>query len=319
MSILLEDLQKLLPLSHSKNSARRHVQIFKAVDILYDICTWEKRLTLSGEERELARGFIAALVYEFITDRHVFWYTHHQSQTSLVECGECIDIHDVKVHLTREHRGFGPSLRKVGESEALKPLLDEVLLAALEKPPDKFLELKNVDRLSYKSHPQKTPKRGIWGCITAKIFYFGKGVVNKMEENLLSGTGRANFYRLFLYIQPSFNVWMKAYEQQKISVKAPFAACRKVFSDAACGLEIDGKNRDALKEAISSFNMDEYYKFRGKLAQKDNQIVDDLLMELPHASPPEGLRITNALSTTIRITHHVASDNNLTLNHGCRE
>ena len=295
MSILTQELQNLLPLRESKNSARRHVRIFKAIDILYHLYTLDKHLSLSAVEQDLARGFIAALVFEFITDRNIFEYIHNQFQTSLVECGERIDLHEVKVCLTEEHRGFGPSLRKVGESEALRPLLEEILGAALEKSPRKFLEKKDVDKLSSKVQPKKAPQSGIWGCATKYISQFGVRLVITMDENLLSGRGRANFYRLFLYVQPSFKVWMNAYEQHKISVKAPLSDSWKIFSDAACGLDIDERNREAFNEAILSFGIDDYYKILGKLAQRDSQIVDDLLMMLPNTSPPVGLRITNAL------------------------
>lgn len=306
---LADDLLALLPLSKAINSAQRHILIFRAVDMLCDL---SEENYLSEFEKELAQGFVAALIYEFITNLHIHRYLadyDHMNSTSLVECGKRVNLDKVKGVLpkstelptnTREvtnwqaSYGFGVSIHKVSKAYFTKPYLNEILNVIFSGEMHKLLELKNVDRLSTNHLPASQASIDRSG---RTFFSRLLGSTNHTGNiNLLSNEPfPLNVYRLFLYVYPSFSIWNKAWNHCKNSGVHNRSDIRKIFQIAAMNIKLTEQDFEAFLNVISDFDLKARYMILGNVARTHDNVVDLLISRLPSASAPESLQIMNAL------------------------
>ncbi|NIV15493.1 MAG: hypothetical protein GWN62_30820, partial [Aliifodinibius sp.] len=276
--MLEQDLLEFLPLSKASDSAQRRNLIFSAIDKLDK--EYKNKNTLSQLEEELIRGFVAALVYEFVTDPDIYQNLQDFEggyPTAPVENSQGI--------------GLGISLRKASNIDCVRPFLEEVLDIVFSENPFELIELKDVDRVvrsaSSSSAQQNTLQKTINKLTNLPTLVGDFKVIAKRSS--------LNAYRLFLYIRPSFNIWAKAAVNFLNSPYPKHFQINNILLNAALNIELNEQNRELFLDFIPYFDLNSRYIILGKLAQQDDKIIDWLMSQLPSAPPPESMRTVNAL------------------------
>lgn len=299
---LEKELLLFLPISKASNSAQRHILLFRAMDMLYkqsyDIDD-ENPYELSQIERDLVRGFVAALVYEFVINLHIHRNLTNADDiysTSLVECGKRVKLDEVKDISTDQACGLGISIRKASKAFLVQPYLEEVLDIVFSENPHKLLELKDIDKLLTTEPPSpQQNKRKFRRAFFKRLVTLTERLEDSTELSLINKRSPLNVYRLLLYIHPSFNSWNRAWNYFKNSEFNGRPDINEIFQIAAMNIRLREQDLESFQNAISSFDLNSRYIILGKLAQTQDRIVDVLVSQLPDASPPESLRIVNAL------------------------
>ncbi len=297
-------LKQLIPTKYESTVDKRD-KILRAVE-------WLKKQNRVGRsiltpiEQNLAKGFIAALIYEFVTDSEIYGSTEPTpTTTSLVECGKNINISKIRPILNRgKHTlsGLGVAIWDVSITSFLVFILDEVVELIFDKDYSELIRLKDFEQINHHTSEasSKSTQASFKKQALAKISNSIDGVNDAFNEKLLRDRNPYLAIKLFLYIKrPSPPIWLKAWNTLMASEMSEYTHLQKIMFDSAGEIKAESEYVDAFVESLSLLQTQtrqvNQSVFLGKLAQKNDEFVDFLVEELSGAPPPKSMDIAHGL------------------------
>lgn len=286
-SRLQKKLLSLLPL-YDKSVEEENSRLFRAADILAEV-----EGDLSPNEMDTVRRFLARIVYDFIKDidiRRAFRSSSEGFTTSIPEMGKKIEITELKPKDFENSVGFGPSFHKMSANPAIRPHLEYILQMLWEGNHREFTKMAtNLDK-----HYGKTRwhlKRIVLFVVLFPIFiiYLAKRYIKPFSSEQL-----AISLRIFLYASVSGEIWHTAVRWLLNSPWSVRPDLQHIYTIAGFKL-VNGKNLGYVEDTVRHLPREQQFLLLGALGQQDNKTVDELVSILRTASPPMGMRSTNAL------------------------
>lgn len=328
-----QDLLRYVP-SESGSTVIRRKNISSAVEKFCNLCSPSPTTPLTPFLETLARGFLSALIYEFITDNDIYRSLRYGSSTSLTECGHSMDVKKVRTLLQRDgdeqkktHQqkklhtlsGLGVTIWEVGKIKVLTTILEDVVNLVLDEKFADVVHLKNLEQLAPQTRESVKQKSSVKKQVS-KIFSDSASI------NRLKKRAPLVIYRLFTYLRPNLKTWLKAWNQFLVSPWRERSDVQKILVHTALGIKLADNDIEPFVKAVSKMEWVRLHIsqhiFLGKAAQTENRLVD-LLVEKLEAAPsrsPEATHFMNGLviAATVNpyaVEQYLDAMDNVTMNH----
>ncbi len=298
-------LLKLVPTKY-ESAVERRLKISSAIEEFYQLQEGYTQADLTLLEKDLAQSFVAAVIYEFVTDNDIYRTMQLEPmRTSITESGKAVDISEVRRILFREDHNFsglGIIVWKISRTNNLVPFLNYAIQLIFDQKYPELIELKDFAQISPQlpKSVSKPPRSNLKKKILIRVSKGIDQLNDSFEESTLKKHNPFVSYRLFLYIeQPLPEIWLKVWETLITSTMSENMALRQIMRESAGYLKLGSNELETFLNAIFLMKTRTRevnpHVLMGKLAKRNNRFVDLLVKELHNASPAKSMDVAHGL------------------------